>query len=68
MYTYADVIAEVRRRNGKTMKTCWIASVKRKNIAILKVSYKPSSKNPKHPCPRAYIGIIEKVMKDFGWL
>lgn len=54
--TYKEILAIYKSKYGRTIKSCWIADIKRKSG--LKVKESPNRINKakvKHPCPEGEI-------------
>lgn len=67
MATYADVIRDVKNRQGITVKTCWIAHVKELNGIPTKKA--PNRKDARIcPCPHSKKNIIEQSMRRLGMI
>lgn len=59
--TYKNIILEVRRRFGLSVKTCWIAHVKELNGLPVRRSWNRDGAR-KHPCPSRCRKPIETVL------
>lgn len=69
MVTYSDIQKAVKRRYGKTIKTCWIAHVKELNGLRLKAAPNRISRHHRrHPCPHYARPLIEAVLRQHGIL
>jgi hypothetical protein len=69
MATYRQIQDDIRKRHGRTVKTCWIAHVKDLNGLRLRVALNRSSSDRREePCPTAMRPIIEASMRRFGML
>ena len=69
MPTYKDIQNDIRKRNGITVKTCWIAHVKELNGLKPRVAPNRHSKTKrKVPCPDRYRPIIEESMRRLNIL
>jgi hypothetical protein len=69
MATYGDIQKDVKKRYGKTVKTCWIAHVKELNGLPLRKApnrYSPSYREV--PCPEAVRPMIDDSMRRLGVL
>ena len=63
MATYAEIQDFVRKRAGRTVKTCWIAHVK--ELLGLTLRRAPNRSDPKHrlhPCPEWARPLIETAL------
>jgi addiction module HigA family antidote len=50
--TYKRIQAMYKEKYGTTVKTCWIADIKRKNGHPVRLAHNRINKNkPKYPCP-----------------
>ena len=54
MPTYREIIECVRRRTGRTVKTCWIAEVKRELGLTTRVAWNRGQGRGAPPCPAVY--------------
>ena len=69
MATYKDIQEDVRKRHGRTVKSCWIAHVKEFNGLKPGISSNRISKTKREvPCPPKFRPIIEESMKRLGML
>jgi len=69
MATYKEIQEYVRRENGFTVKSCWIAHVK--EICGLNPSVSSNRHDVKkrvHPCPQNKMVPIMKAFKHFGMI
>ncbi len=69
MATYREIQADVRKRHGFTVKTCWIAHVKELNG--LKPRIAPNRRSVttrEEPCPPEMRSVIEGSMQRLGML
>ena len=69
MATYRDIQEDVRRRYGRTVKTCWIAHVKELNG--IRPRRSPNRIDPNrrmHPCPASVRLLIEESMRRLGMI
>jgi hypothetical protein len=69
MATYKEILDDVRRQPGQSVKTCWIAHVKELNglnprMAVNRFS--PVTR--KRPCPENIRPLIEESMRRLGVL
>ncbi|MGI9256036.1 MAG: hypothetical protein ACR2PY_03780 [Salinispira sp.] len=64
--TYKAIQAEYRARYGKTVKTCWIAHIKRDHDATTRVAPNRSGKEASCLCPPDIYPQLKKVMLDLG--
>jgi hypothetical protein len=65
MATYQEIIEDIQKRHGVTVKKCWIAHVKELNGIKTKKTWNRTNKR-KHPCPAGKRIIIEQSLKNFG--
>jgi hypothetical protein len=66
MATYKEIQDDIRRRYGRSIKSCWIAHVKELNgIAPRRSSNRIDPNRRMHPCPMAIRPIIEESMRRF---
>ena len=49
--TYKEIQSAYKSKYGKTVKTCWIADIKRKHGATNRAAHNRISDDPKYPCP-----------------
>lgn len=69
MATYKDVQDDIKRRHGRTVKTCWIAHVKElTGLQPRKAANRISAAKRKVPCPPEFRPIIESSMRRLGLL
>jgi hypothetical protein len=69
MATYRAIQEDIRRRHGRTVKTCWIAHVKELNGLHPRVAPNRHSKAKREvPCPPAIRPLIEASMRRLGML
>ena len=54
--TYADAQKIYKERHGRTVKTCWIADVKRKHRKTTRQAHNREGPEPKYPCPERRTG------------
>lgn len=66
--SYRQVQEAYRTRYSRTVKTCWIADVKRRHGKIARRAYNSSGLEPKYPCPEGVYKRLEEVMKDLGMI
>ncbi len=64
MATYRDIQIDIRKRHGRTIKTCWIAHVKELNGLRPRVAPNRSSIAKRQvPCPPQMRPLIEASMR-----
>jgi len=69
MATYKDIQDDICQRHQITVKTCWIADVKRqRGKTSRKAPNRINPKQVKYPCPKDKRKIIEESMKRLGVL
>lgn len=69
MATYREIQDDIKRKHGKTVKTCWIAHVKELNGLSLRVAANRLSPHTrKYPCPEYIRPLIEEAMRHLGVL
>jgi hypothetical protein len=69
MATYKQIQDDIKRHDGRTVKTCWIAHVKELNgLKLRKAPNRKSSSKREVPCPDEFRPIIESSMRKFGML
>ena len=69
MPTYRQIQEDVRKRHGRSVKTCWIAHVKEMNGLHPRVAPNRRSRTKREvPCPAEIRPIIEASMRRFGML
>ena len=67
MITYKQIQEDVRKRYGRSVKTCWIAHVKELNGLNPRIApnrYSPLER--KNPCPQHIRPLIEESMRRLG--
>ncbi len=68
MATYQQIQDYVRRNNGFTPKTCWIAHVKDElGLPMRKASNRLGAER-KYPCPEDKKSEIEAALRHFGMI
>lgn len=69
MATYRQIQDDVKEKNGKVVKTCWIAHVKELNGLRPRIALNRHSRaKRKVPCPPGVRPIIEASMRRLGML
>ncbi len=69
MATYKEIQEDIRRRHGRTVKTCWIAHVKELNgLSLRRAPNRLSSSKRQVPCPIEVRPLIELSMRRLGML
>ena len=69
MVTYAQIQADIKKHDGRSVKTCWIAHVKELNGLNPRVAWnRGSASERKYPCPPEVRPIIEESMRRLGML
>lgn len=69
MTTYKQIQDDIKRTDGRTVKTCWIAHVKELNgLEVRKAPNRISSERREVPCPDEFRSIIESSMQRLGML
>jgi len=59
MATYKEVIDYIQDKYGQSIKTCWIADVKRQLGLPVRMAYnRIDVKKPKYPCPQSKRDLI----------
>jgi hypothetical protein len=67
--TYREIQADIKKRNGIAVKTCWIAHVKELNGLKPRVApNRRSASRREYPCPPDLRPVIEGAMKRLGIL
>ena len=66
--TYLRAQMIYKKRHGKTVKTCWIADVKRKHGKTTHQAHNRSSSKPKYPCPADVYPNLEKILLELGMI
>ena len=62
MPTYKEIAACVRRRTGRTVKTCWIAEVKREMGLTTRTAWNRGQGAGAPPCPPQYKEAIRNCL------
>lgn len=60
--TYKEIQEKYKKKYGKTVKTCWIADVKRKKGYKVRDAYNRLGKKPKYPCPSDMVDSLSKII------
>lgn len=69
MATYKELQADIQSRQGRVVKTCWIAHVKELNgLSPRQSANRISPSLRKYPCPAEFRPLIEQSMQRFGML
>ena len=63
MPTYREIIECVRRRTGRTVKTCWIAEVKRELGLTTRVAWNRGQGRGAPACPAVYKEKIRRCLE-----
>ena len=64
LVTYDKAQIIYKKRYGKTVKTCWIADIKRQHGKTKHKSWNRISAKPKYPCPDHVFSNLEKILKE----
>ena len=64
MPTYKQIIECVQLRIGRTVKTCWIAEVKREMGLTTRVAWNRGMGAGSSPCPSQYKDAIRNCLLD----
>ncbi len=62
--TYAQAQKLYKERTGKTVKTCYIADIKRKHGTTKHKAWNRIGNKPKYPCPSDVFPKLEKILKE----
>jgi hypothetical protein len=69
MVTYKNIQDDMHQRHRITVKTCWIADVKRQHGKISRKAHnRINPRQVKYPCPPDKRKIIEESMRRLGVL
>ncbi len=69
MATYREIQDDIRSREGRVVKTCWIAHVKELNgLAPRTAPNRRTAGERLHPCPPDIRPLIETSMRRLGVL
>jgi hypothetical protein len=69
MATYKDIQAYIRKINGFTVKTCWIADVRAGYGLTTRVApNRIDPSKPVYPCPPEKRSPIEGALRHFGMI
>jgi hypothetical protein len=69
MVTYKAIQADVRKRSGRFVKTCWIAHVKELNGLPMRIAPNRRTASCRaYPCPHWARPLIEDTMRRKGAL
>ncbi len=69
MATYKEIQERVRRTDGFTPKTCWIADIKAQHgLTTREAPNRMDGSGRKHPCPRNKRSAIEAAMRHLGMI
>jgi hypothetical protein len=67
MTTYKNIQEDIRQKHHVTVKTCWIADVKRQHGQTSRIA--PNRLDPeraKYPCPQDKRKLIEESLRRLG--
>jgi len=62
--TYEKAQLLYKKRHGRTVKTCWIADVKRRHGKTGHVAPNRIGPEPKYPCPDSILQKLEKILRE----
>lgn len=62
--TYEKAQIIYKKRYRRTVKTCWIADIKRKHGKTKCQSWNRIGTKPKYPCPTDIFPKLEKILKE----
>lgn len=69
MATYREIQDDIRKIEGRTVKTCWIAHVKELNgLATRTAPNRRDARERVYPCPPEIRSLIEASMRRLGML
>jgi hypothetical protein len=69
MATYREIQDDIRSKEGRVVKTCWIAHVKELNgLALRAAPNRRSTGARAYPCPPEMRPLIEASMRRLGVL
>ncbi len=69
MATYREIQQDIKKRHGRTVKTCWIAHVKELNGLRPRIApNRLSNMRREVPCPPEVRPLIEASMRRLGLL
>ena len=63
MATYKQIVECVKRRTGRTVKTCWVAEVKRELGLTTKAAWNRGQGAGAPPCPARYKEAIRQCIE-----
>jgi hypothetical protein len=66
MSTYAVIQSDVKKRFGRSIKTCWIAHVKELNGVQMRHAPNRIGSKRKYPCPGWARPLIEDSLRRYG--
>ena len=66
MPTYQQIVECVRRRTGRTVRTCWVAEVKRELALTTRVAWNRGHGRGAPPCPEDYKEAIRHCLAKPG--
>ena len=64
LMTYTQAANIYNERYGRTVKTCWIADVKRRHGKTTYKSWNRIGAEPKYPCPDNVFPRLEAILKE----
>ena len=69
MATYSEIQEWIQHRHGVSIKTCWIAQVKKKCGLEVRVAVNRIDGNVRqYPCPENKRAFIKKALRHFGMI
>ena len=66
--TYRETQDEYKRQHGKTVKSCWIAHIKRDYSKTRRRAHNRGSGQAKYLCSSTIYPRLEKIMKQCGMI
>ena len=66
--TYKKVQDEYHEQHGRTVKSCWIAHIKRDHNATTHRAYNRGPGKVKYPCPPEIYPKLEKIIKKHNMI
>lgn len=66
--TYKRAQEVYLERHGKTVKTCWIADIKRKFGTTTHEAWNRQAGEPSNPCPADVRDKLEPILKERGMI
>ena len=68
LVTYAQAQMIYKERHGRTVKTCWIADIKRRHGKTKCQASNRIGPRPKYPCPGDVRPDLERILRELAMI